>query len=560
MAAGAFAADLLAWQPPHSANVDGFAAPLWSHGAEPAALSAGAKTDNQPISQLARARTGALAHRFSDDYYHRVHVIPGTIALGNLLQVETRDIEVWNAHFQAEILSALNGDAVEGIALTEPVTPAYSFGALISQIYQVTVDTIGPATIDGRYIWVFPAEEPDCEITGSRVVLFAFPPNGRQPMLERLEWLTDVLEASDASEQRIQLRGTARQRLEYLCTLEGVDRIRAEVLLFDWQARSFALPLWTDPGTLSAQAAAGAYSLALATATLGFAGARLAILYAGPSNVEAVVVEAVGASSLTLANALINTWPAGTRVFPGRYARLEASQPLDRAGANVGETLMRWRIEDPVEWPEVESAGTYRGAPLLERWPSSNWREPPGHAHLRELRELDGLTGPVYVDDRTGRPAIAEQWLWTESGRASIAALKGWLSARKGRLNGFWAASDLADLTLTTTIASGAAVFDVAWIGYTRFLRQQPGRRDLRFRLRDGTVLYRRITDSEELDADTERLTIDSAPGITIAPEDLLQLSWLTWWRLDADAVELAWHHSTLVETRLRLRGLGNEA
>jgi hypothetical protein len=546
-------------QPPVSDNIGAFTGALLGEVALGSEGVGGARTSNLPIDQPEGARSGCLGRGLSDDWYGRVHVVPHELDLGNLLQVEVRSVEVWNGHFSDQLFSELQEQSTEGIEITEPVSPPYTFGPLISQIYDVTVDVLGPAVIDAEYTWVFPAETPGVHITGSRVVLWPLPPNWREPVLERLEWLTDVLEAADGSEQRIALRGVPRRSLEHRLTLAGADRRRAESWLYDWQARLFALPIWTHPAQLDAGASADDTVLSLDTSERGFAAERLAILWASPTQTEVTVIEQVSAGSLTLVTGLIDDWPAGTRVYPGHFARLDARQALDRLGGEVVEQTLRWRLDDPVAWPAVDSTGTYRSEPLLERAPSPNWREPPEHEHLRELRELDALTGARAVDDRTGVPIVIERWLWTEGGQSAIADLRAWLHARAGRLNGFWAATDLADLVLIASVGAAEITMDVEHLGYTRFLRQQAGRRDIRIRLRDGTVFLRRITDSAEVDADTERLTLDSALGQSVAPAEILQISWLSWWRLEADAVELAWLTDQLLETRLAVRGLGNE-
>ena len=64
-------------------------------------------TNNLPIDL--EPKTASVAWRmptFLDDYYFRVHVKPGVIALGNLLSSQIRTVEVWSAHLSSKPVSS----------------------------------------------------------------------------------------------------------------------------------------------------------------------------------------------------------------------------------------------------------------------------------------------------------------------------------------------------------------------------------------------------------------------------------------------------------------------
>jgi hypothetical protein len=88
-----------------------------------------------------------------------------------------------------------------------------------------------------------------------------------------------------------------------------------------------------------------------------------------------------------------------------------------------------------------------------------------------------------------------------------------------------------------------ATTLDVANIGYSRFGKAQPGRRDIRLELWDGRVFLRRLTGVTELDADAERLALDAALGVSVTPAQVARISWLVLCRLDSDSIEI--HHET---------------
>ena len=55
------------------------------------------------IDVVATFATGVVADGFSSDWYGRVHIRPATIALGNLLSEQTREVEVWNEIGRAHV-------------------------------------------------------------------------------------------------------------------------------------------------------------------------------------------------------------------------------------------------------------------------------------------------------------------------------------------------------------------------------------------------------------------------------------------------------------------------
>ena len=110
-------------------------------------------------------------------------------------------------------------------------------------------------------------------------------------------------------------------------------------------------------------------------------------------------------------------------------------------------------------------------------------------------------------------------------------------------------------------VATSTSFLDVAHIQYGRFAAGITGRRDLRVELNDGTVRYRRVLGSSELDAATERLNLGEPWDVEFEAKQVRRVSWMTLMRLDSDTVEL--EHITDVEgsarAQLVLRGVRDE-
>lgn len=519
----------------------------------------GAETNNLPISEQGTLESGGVVEgSFFFDWYNTIHIVPWLIELGNLLSEQQSDVEVWNAYLTGQLLSAVTPTDTDGLNLTQPEAAPTTFQALESRIYQLSVSTVGPSSIDASYLFDFPADDPVLLVTGTRVIVWPFRPNWKQPVTERLEWLTDVLEADDGTEQCIQLRSAPRRFFEYLLTASQADKRRLETLLWDWHARVFALPVWTDPGRLSAPVSAGDTVLSIPTDNLDYHDGGLAVLISDTATYEALEIQTVASGSITLVRPLLNNWPAGTRIFPARTARLADSQELDLYTATLENALVKFTLQDNTAVAAAEfNASQYRGLPVLETRP--NWREDISKAYRRKLQVFDNTTGVQSVDDLSGRPVTVQDYLWTRKGKDDIQALRKWLHARAGKLTPIWVSTYQADLVLTDDVQATDTHIKVQNTGYSKFIKQAIGRRDVCIRLTDGSRFYRRITASIEVDDQVEQLSIDSQLGQLVKTGDIRMISWLQLCRVESDAVELQWHTPEAAECRHYFRGKNDD-
>lgn len=544
-----------------SADLDGYVFSAWPNVdySKPGTVRSGsAPVDNLPVLQQQLVISGdGPVPSFERDYYHRVHVFPGEIDLGNLIAERQFEIEVWNAYYSAQTLSTLTAENATGLQLTAPINPPTDYQALESRMHTLNAYTYGPPVVEASFTWAFPGESPVLSIIGNRVAVWPFEPNWRSTVLEWLEWLTDVLPAYDGTEQRRMLRANPRRGFDFELIAAGTDRQQLDALLWEWQSRQFVLPVFTDPGRLALGASVDDTSLSVETTGLAYRIGGFAVLHADNLNTEAAQITDVSANSITLADGLRADWPANTRIYPAELARLTDTQPITAYTAGVDELSVQFAIDLNAAVTAVDSVTQYRGYPVLERQP--NWRDVVSAEFQRLLGVLDNQTGVVGVDDHLGRPVAMQDYLWTLQGRAAIAELRAWLHARAGRLNGLWVPTWRMDLTLEEPILASQPVMTIARIDAARFNRQQPGRRDMVIRLRDGSRLYRRIIAAVAVDETTEQLILEANMGVDLDPADVVMISWLQFCRLEADRIEFAWHSTEVLECRHMLRGLPDD-
>lgn len=515
----------------------------------------GARLDTQPVDELRLGVNGALLPTFGADWYHRIHVIPSTIDLGNLVSPVERVLEVWNARFDAQTLDAIDETGTDGLLLSGQPAPPLAFGPLQSRLYTFAAGTRGAPVIDAAYRFVFAGGLTALlVVTGRRVVVFGMRPDWSQGITERLEWLTEVLEAYDGTEQRVRLRQLPRRGFEYGFLIEGRDAQVLDHLLFAWGARIYCLPVWTDISTLAGEAAVGSTALTVQdAANSDYHAGGLAVLWRSNTRHEAVEILSIAGNTLTLKLPLAGSWPAGTRVFPARLARLEGEVAVTRPTDTIAVGRCRFGIED-ITAPAVADAGpAYQGYRVFDWRP--NRSTDLEDRWLRRLSIIDYGTGLSTFDDESGAPLIGRTLTWLLTHRSAATAFRGWLAARAGRANPCWLPTFESDLEVSRTVAATDAGLVVRNVGYARFVAADPLRRDLRLLTTAGTF-HRRITGANEISEDEELLSLDAPLGVTLQPGQFLQVSYLELARLDQDAVELHWETDATARVQLSTRTL----
>ena len=511
-------------------------------------------TSNLPVSTTPYVVTGGIAISYFDDYYNRIHIKPPQIDLGNLLSVQTRQATVWNAYLTPQGLGAILEYGTEGITESGIAAPTV-FAPLEERVFTLRVDIEGPATIDALYIFIFPFEAPELRATGRRVVVFGYEPNWSEPVRERLSWLTDVLLSQSGIEQRVGLRSLPRRALSYsLLTRDRLASAKLETILLGWQARPYALPVWTERQELAAPLSAGSIAIPCQTTDYEFAPNGLALLWRAHDQHEAVEIASVGASSITLKSPTVSAWPAGTRLYPIRLARLTQRQKFARETNHHLSGTVEFEMADSPAIAAQDTGDTYAGYRVYAG--GTNWAEPVEIEALRQLDVLDYDTVPPWVDDLSGLAALLKSWRWTLGSRAEIVALKKWLAAREGRRVPFWSPTQAEDLKILAPIGSSAVSITVENIGYARFLNGRADRRHIMIETVAGQRFYRAVTASSEIDVDTEQLAIDSALGVTLQPADVKSARFIHLTRLESDEIEIEWHSLAVAECSTMLRSL----
>ncbi|MEC7118662.1 MAG: hypothetical protein VXW65_02010 [Pseudomonadota bacterium] len=382
-------------------------------------------------------------------------------------------------------------------------------------------------------------------------MLWTIPADWSTPIIERLEFKTDVMLAYNGAEQRIALRQTPRRWLEFAYLIDGAHARRAfEAKLWSHGAQAWQLPIWTDATAATAAISNGATVIALDAQYRDFVAGGHAALIDGERH---LVVEIVSvAADQIVVNPIAGDWPIETTVVPVRSAYLEPQQQVTRFTGDAVYNVARFMLDDVSEYPAAAPEVLYRSEPVLTM--PSNWMDDITVDYQRKMSVVDFQIGGMYRDDETGQPVLVQSHHWVLASRAQISAFRGWLYAQRGRFKGIWLPSFLPDFDLVAPVTDSSLQINVGNHGYTDLYQIDKNRRDLRIELSGGIILYRRITASTVIDPQTEQITLDTALGVAVAPADIERISLMSYCRLDTDAIELAWSWGDYVDVRANWR------
>ncbi len=509
----------------------------------------GSFTDNTPIAELTQTFSGNLgwSGAGTDTFYYRFHIIPSEIDAGNVVSPLSYTVQVWNAWLDPKDLDAINETNTTGLTMTPPEAVPFTFPGLELMDFTLDVSEDGPALVEGVYSFEFSSGESlELTVTGQRVFAWTFKPNWAKGVEERLEWATDVMTAYDGTEQRMGLRQYPRRVFSYEFMIDNNrDRRKFEAQLFNWGARNWIFPIWTEGQSLGAVLPAETSTLTLTRKSPDWQEGGNAIIMTGAFEFEVVRIDTITGLTVTLNTATEHEWPAHAVLYPAFTALLEDKQELTRftGSTELGRCTMRLIGNETVA---ADSPTTYRGLPVVEDFP--DWSRDVTNDYLRKLQVLDFRIGAFEYEDQASMPFQIHSHNWTLDGKDEIDAFREFLYARAGKHKAVWLPTFTPDIELAVAYQSTDSYMDVEHGKIAQHLWGHVNRKDIMIELVDGTVFYRRITDVDVIDDDTERLTISSALGQNVAVDEIRRISWMSIARLDSDQVTLLWRHDDWVE------------
>lgn len=497
----------------------------------PAELSAsghGALTDNLPIQEIEATLDVWKAPSFLDDYYYRVHVLPGIIELGNLLSAQVRQVEVWSAYFEPQLLSSLDSEGTDGITLGQPTVPPTYFAALESRTYTLNISTNGAPVINAKYTFNFPDDKPMLRVTGRRVVVWPFMPQTKHR--EALEWLTDVIPSFN-NEQRLALRTAPRQAFTHEFQLDTYQFSRAKAIATQWAHRVYGIPVWAEL-TRVGPLAQGTTEILVDTTVADYRSDDIIIIWQDDVKNSAVEIGAVLPDrvqlKLPLGSSYLNAY-----VAPLRFARAPSGVQFKRSNSDFTTASAEFRVTANKDLGGSIGLPQYRGKDVLTD--RTVLVEDLNERISRSIDQMDNGSGPISVDIKNSWVDSAKSITFDLLDRQERWRARRWLYSLRGKQRAFWLPAWNRDFILLEDVGPTAAALTVRPVGYPLYY----GVKDIMIQLKNGTQVFARVLSGATDPNGNEVLALEGPVGVGLLVSEVEFICFLSHVRLNSDRIDI---------------------
>lgn len=351
-------------------------------------------------SALPAASSAAPLRSFMDLFYFRIWAIPNVLDAQNPRLNTPIPFALWNAYLEANELQAITSTDAEGLTLD--IAAGAIFEPLELKTINAEIGESAPYQIDANFEFDF--------ADGGTVLRFLaqladiLPIQPEYGIVERLEWLTDILPSYDGTDQRIALRNSPRISYQLPLVLED-DAARKALYdkLYKTAALTVITPSYQYQTRLKQKAVIGDNKIYCNPKRADLRqGDNVIIVERGTGLFYLYKVLNVFEDHVTIATAFAQTIKAGSIVaggFAGRFPNMTGLAMNAISGtANITVNMIDTR--HPLAYPNNGVVlPTLRGYPILTR---------RALADAEAGEAFDG--GVEVIDNQTGKPQFYSSW------------------------------------------------------------------------------------------------------------------------------------------------------
>lgn len=373
----------------------------------------------------------------------------------------------------------------------------------------------------------------------SALPVWTIKPNWREGINESLEWLTDVIDADDGSEQTRALRLSPRRRLEMTFTPWDEHRSYFELWLHRLADDEFMVPLWHDRAKLSANVAANAVAIPFDNTNREFdVGGMCLLIGDDPHSFDARTILSMTDGGITLTAGVSRSWLKGATIFPLRRTRLSDESRMAALTSRVATASLEFELNQANDIADdgVWGGALYNGLPIITSKP--NYSEALDMGFFRQAETVASDHGLSHTAKNAERAFTTQIHTFRANGRAEQMALRQMLYRLRGRSQYAWLPTFNQDMRLARAAGAADLAINIRKIGYGYTGGVQSGREHI---LIDGTIPRKINSTGAPLATTEERLNLSAAVGAALPAGR--SASFMDVCRLDQDRVEI-FHHT----------------
>lgn len=444
-----------------------------------------------------------IGKSFGTYFFENVFLTPAEIDAGVVVPGAEFSFELWHSSTSPMQLAGVTQTGVFDIELAG-VTSG-SLASFESFDYKISLNQAN-GLIDYRASFDFGAGTTNTFILTASVALV---------MPERIDWstqpemslqyLTEVIEAFDGTEQRIALRDTPRTSLSYMYSMTDEQQYRFDNKLAT-SSGSMLVPLWPLQCQVSRAVSAGDASIALETINAHVGGFDTLLISEG-DEYEVVSIESMSGGTVTLKHLAKKTFSTSAVVLPVKVA-----YPADESNSTsllrgfdqhtITYDLDETQIQKPAPVDDFERLS---GRPIFPFRPDRSKDVTTQYNRHREI--LDPLIGARSIFDRAkGAVKILSQTFtfFSESERQRFEDFAELMNGAQGE---FYIEGPGQAFELSEDIVVPTYKFKIKNSGYSNFANSHSLATNIAIKLYNGTTIYKTILSATGNTDGTETIT-----------------------------------------------------
>ena len=360
----------------------------------------------------------------------------------------------------------------------------------------------------------------------------------KTPIIERLEWMTDVFIGNDGTETRTQKRSNPRQIFEYTFPLAFWRKIDTVNTVKGAIRNDFAIPIWTE-GQFVGNLSNGQTQILCDTSTeYWLPVGSFVYLYSENGNNQFGEIEVRYSNAVQLTAGV--TAQTSVYLMPLRFGYI-VGNPKHITNGLESVVEVKFALYEPHDiGANITLPMQFEEDDIYYFQNGSNNRKISKDQEIIDF-EL-GYTKSLSSHENTD---YFDTLRFVLQGSTEIREYKEFLFRRLGRFLNFWLPTfendveNLSTGTITTTMLVSRDSIDEYALDYAYIC----------IFTSDGNYHPVLIDSIEIIDSDRVQFNFDSSLGIDAS--DILMISYLNFNRLDTDSVELRWIGNHIVESEV---------
>lgn len=351
---------------------------------------------------LPAAPSAAPLRNFMSFFYFRIWVIPHILDAQNPQRNSPIPVGIWNSYLESNTATDITSSNADGLEIDLAVDDVLA--ALEVREVNITITDDAPYSIDANFFFDFTLGGSTLRFLASLADIL--PIDANTGIQEQFDWLTDILDNYDGTEQRIALRPRPRRKFTMSLTLlDDADRKALYDKLYKAIALSIIVPAYQYQSQLKADTIIGDNKIYCNPVRADLRAGESVILATADGLFFYYRVESVNEDHVVISTAFAQVIKKRTtRVVGGFTGRLPDNSALSmqsRAGSSQ-LTISMVDSRDQIAYPDYPTTITLPmmgSFPMLLRNPLADSDAPEAFA-----------AGLEVIDNEVGKPAQYTSW------------------------------------------------------------------------------------------------------------------------------------------------------